>query len=287
MNGWIEVIGRMKSIEAQISVIIPTYNRSSVIERAVQSVLNQSYQNWVLMIVDDGSTDNTLEVLDKYLVDERIRVISTENQGVSAARNLGIREAKTDWICFLDSDDEWLGHKLEKQIDLIKEGNKVIHTNEIWIRNGVRVNPHKKHEKKGGDIFIECIPLCAMSPSTIMIHRSIFNDVGVFKEDYPCCEDYDLWLRITAKYPVSYVEDFCINKYGGHEDQLSRQFIAMDYWRVKSLLDIVESKDLNIHQKKLVKETLNKKLDILMKGYLKHGNLEKYREVTSLYKDIH
>ncbi len=101
---------------------------------------------------------------------------------------------------------------------------RVCHTDEIWIRNGRRVNARKKHGKKGGWIFQHCLPLCAMSPSSIMIHRDVFTALGGFDERLPACEDYDLWLRITARYPVLFTRQPLIEKYGGHDDQLSRKY---------------------------------------------------------------
>jgi glycosyltransferase involved in cell wall biosynthesis len=168
--------------------------------------LSQSCLPNEIIVVDDGSTDDTSALMTS--VYPEIVFIQQSNTGVSCTRNVGIKRASGDWIAFLDSDDEWLPRKLEKQINELKSGAdyKVCHTEELWVRNGVRVNQMKKHKKSGGWIFPQCLPLCAMSPSSILINHSVFEDIGDFDTTLPACEDYDLWLRITAKYPVLYIE---------------------------------------------------------------------------------
>lgn len=265
-----------------VSVIIPTFNRAHVLKRAIDSVYNQTYKNIELIIVNDGSTDDTLQLLEQY----EAKVFTTKNQGVSAARNLGIKIATGQWIAFLDSDDQWLLDKIEKQINysLINPHINIIHGDEIWIRNGKRVNPKNKHKKGGGDQFFACVKLCAISPSVVILKKEIFDDIGLFDENYPCCEDYDLWLRITSKMEVGYLDDFLINKYGGHEDQLSRKYKAMDYWRVKSLDNILKSDELSNEKYQLAKEELKIKANILLKGYEKHNNYSaEYEEVKGIF----
>ena len=219
----------------KISVIIPTHNRAWSIRRAIESVLSQSFEDFELLIVDDGSTDQTQDIL-KTFKDFRIQVIKLKKgQGVSKARNEGIAQAQGEWLAFLDSDDEWLPHKLKAQWDYVslRPKIKVVHGEEVWIRRGVRVNPKKKHTKPKGWIFQRCLPLCAISPSTVMIHRTVLQKVGAFDPEMIVCEDYDLWLRITPFYEVGLLEVPIIKKYGGHEDQLSARYKAMDYFRVR------------------------------------------------------
>ena len=258
----------------RISVIIPSYNRAPVLGRAVRSVFAQS---WVaeggeieVILIDDGSTDSTSRLIEQEFSGVTYRY--QENAGVSAARNAGLRLASSDWVALLDSDDEWLPHKLAQQTQLLDQtGLKVCHTEEIWIRNGVRVNQMHKHRKSGGWIFKQCLPLCAMSPSSIIIHRSVLDDVGWFDESLPACEDYDLWLRITAKHEVAFVEQPCINKYGGHDDQLSRQHWGMDRFRVRALEKILDQ-ELPRDYQAAARETLIQKLQILKQGADKHQN---------------
>lgn len=265
----------------KISIIIPTYNRAHTLERAIKSVLNQTYKNYQLIVVDDGSIDNTNQIIANY---PQVDYLKQNNQGVSSARNLGIKHAKGDWIALLDSDDEWLASKLELQVEysLNHPQIELIHGEEIWIRNGARVNPMKKHQKGGGDQFAQSLKLCCISPSAVLIKKTLLDSVGTFREDYPVCEDYDLWLKITAKYPVGFVSNPIIQKYGGHEDQLSRKHVAMDYYRIKSIDWILTNGDLEAEKRKLAIDELKKKAKILIKGYEKHNNLENLAEIKSI-----
>lgn len=258
-----------------ISVVIPTYNRSAVICRAIDSVLRQTRPADEIIVIDDGSTDDTLPLLSSRYAKQITIVESPKNAGVSTARNIGIRRSGGDWIALLDSDDEWLAGKLASQEQALQlDPHLLCHTEEIWIRNGRRVNPMNKHAKHGGDIFMDCLPLCAISPSSVLIHRDLINSIGNFDESLPACEDYDLWLRICSKHSVLFVETPQLLKYGGHEDQLSKQHWGMDRFRVKALQKILTSNTLDFEQRKLAVSTLTKKARILQKGALKHNNNE-------------
>jgi len=260
----------------KVTVVIPTFNRAELLARAIESVLIQKL-DLEIIVVDDGSTDHTEQLIGNNYPE--VRYIKQSNQGVSAARNFAIKQASNEWIALLDSDDEWLPHKLVSQLAELKKTNlKICHTQEIWIRNGVRVNQMNKHKKHGGQIFKHCLPLCAMSPSSIVIHKSVFDDVGLFDESLPACEDYDLWLRIAAFYKVAYIEEPCIRKYGGHEDQLSRQYWGMDRFRVIALEKLLNDPHavacLDYDSKLATHNMLLKKLKILLKGAIKHDNQE-------------
>ena len=258
----------------QISLIIPTFNRCSTLQRALTSVLQQTILPDEIIVVDDGSTDGTAQMMSREFPE--LVYVAQENKGVSAARNKGIQLAQGDWFAFLDSDDTWLPEKLAMQICALTESPeiKICHSDEIWIRNGVRVNAMLKHKKAGGWIFKQYLPLCAMSPSAIMIHRSVFDDVGLFDESLPACEDYDLWLRITAKYPVLFIEQPLINKYGGHDDQLSHQYWGMDRFRIQALEKIITHPGLSSENKKDATQMLVKKARIFKNGALKRGKTE-------------
>ena len=257
-----------------LSIIIPTFNRSELLYRALNSVFMQTYSDYEVIVIDDGSTDGTAEMLQKNFT--QVRYFYQSNKGVSASRNKGLELAKGRWIAFLDSDDEWLPHKLEKQISLLKAkpDYKICHTEEIWVRNGVRVNQMKKHRKTGGWIFPQCLPLCVMSPSSILIHHSVFDSIGNFDTSLPACEDYDLWLRITAKYPVLYIEEPQIKKYGGHEDQLSKKHWGMDRYRIQALQNIISGETLNNENKQKAIAMLLKKCKVFQKGALKRGKID-------------
>ena len=270
-------------MNTSVSVIIPTYNRWQVLRRAIDSVLAQSVTANEIIVVDDGSTDNTHTLLQSTFGD-RIKVLVQPNRGVSAARNAGLKIASGDWIALLDSDDEWLPEKLQQQIEVLEQNSSCVlcHTDEIWVRNGVRVNPMKKHKKTGGDIFAQCLPLCAISPSSALIKKDIFKTIGLFNESLPACEDYDLWLRICAAHPVHYLDKKLLIKYGGHEDQLSRKHWGMDRYRIKSLHQLLTKTDLSPEQHRLTIGMLEQKIHILLKGAVKHDNQKLSNECHSL-----
>ena len=268
-----------------VSVIIPTYNRCDVLSRAVDSVLSQSFQDFELIIIDDGSTDQTEEILKKYSTN--LIVYKQKNKGVSAARNYGIQLANAPYLAFLDSDDWWMPLKLEAQLEALRQSkNHVIHTNEIWIRNGKRVNQCKHHAKQGGWIYEKMLPLCAMSPSSILIHRSVIEQTGLFDESFPVCEDYDLWLRITSRFPVDFLEAPYIVKTGGHSDQLSRSMPGMDQFRVfalaKALRDCPLDKDLRAKTMKMMQE----KAIVFINGCLKRGKKMEAQIMIDFVKEL-
>ena len=257
-----------------ISVVIPTYNRAHTIARAIDSVLAQTYGNFELIVVDDASTDETLDILKGY--GGRIKVLKQQrNEGVSVSRNRGVREAKGSYICFLDSDDAWRPQKLEFQVNLLeREDFKIIHSEEIWIRKGVRVNPKKIHQKYGGWIFKECLPRCIISPSAVMIEKETFLQEGGFDETLVVCEDYDLWAKLTCRYEVGFIEEPLIIKYGGHRDQLSRRYRGIDYYRIVSLERIRKHRSLSNEQKQLVSREIARKCRILTAARLRHKLLD-------------
>jgi glycosyltransferase involved in cell wall biosynthesis len=242
--------------------------------------LNQTYKALEVLVVDDGSTDDTERVLSKYK--DQIQVFKIKNSGVSAARNHAIKLASGDWVALLDSDDEWLPERLQAQVDLSKlfPNLKLIHGEEIWIRKGKRVNQKKIHKKEGGYIYQNCLPLCCISPSASLIKKEVFEELGYFDEEFPVCEDYDLWLKITAKYEVGFVTEPIINKYGGHEDQLSQKYFAMDLYRVRAMVRMLDT-PLQKDDREATLDQIIRKSEILILGYKKHNNLKDLPEVES------
>ena len=258
-----------------ISVVIPTYNRRQTIGRSIDSILNQTLFPSEIIVVDDGSTDGTSDYIQSNF--PSIRLLQQSNKGVSSARNMGIRSSNSDWVALLDSDDEWFPKKLEKQVMTLSQNLdiKFCHTEEIWIRNGVRVNQMKKHQKYGGHIFNKCLDMCRISPSSVLFDRSILYDVGYFDKDQKVCEDYDLWLRITAKYPVLYIDESLIKKYGGHEDQLSKVKDGIESHRIKVLEKLIMQKFTSV-QKNAMLKMLIEKLTIFSIGAQKRGKIKAY-----------
>ncbi len=264
------------------SAVIPAYNRKDRIQPTIESVLNQSVLPREIIVVDDGSTDGTSEFIKSTFPD--VKVVTQANQGVSAARNRGIMEAKGEWVAFLDSDDEWLPSKLEIQSSWLRNHPdiKICHCDEIWIRNQVRVNPGKRHKKQGGWIYLNCLPLCVISPSAVVINQEIFDEVGVFDECLPACEDYELWLRITPKFEVGYVDRQLLVKHGGHSDQLSKAYAGMDRFRITALVKSLEQGVLSSAQRKSTIETLINKTEIYLKGARKRGKLFEVNDLETL-----
>ena len=261
----------MKTIQSPpVSVILPTFNRAWSLKKAIDSVLSQEYPNLETIVVDDGSTDDTPALLSSY--GTRIRVIRQANQGVSAARNTGIRAAHGDLITLLDSDDAWLPGKLSAQVDFFNAHPEALicQTEEIWIRHGKRVNPKRRHKKHRGMIFERCLPLCLISPSAVMTRRTLLDDVGLFDEQLPACEDYDLWLRITWKYPVALIDAPLIVKHGGHDDQLSAM-PQLDRYRIQAIVKILRQGVLSADQTAAALGVLTKKCTIYAAGCHKRG----------------
>jgi len=271
---------------ASVSVVIPAYNRAHLLERCLDSVLGQTLAADEIIVVDDGSTDNTVSTLKSLHPD--IKLIQQDNLGVSAARNTGISAARHDWIALLDSDDVWHENKLERQIMALNDAPEylICHSDEIWIRNGIRVNQMIKHKKAGGHIFQHCLPLCAISPSAVIIHRSLFEEIGLFDETLPACEDYELWLRICSRYPVLYIDEALITKHGGHDDQLSRQHWGMDRFRIQALNKIVSENKLNDSDRDAAIKMMLNKINIYLAGAKKHGNtdhVEDFKQLLTKY----
>ena len=254
-----------------VSVIIPTYNRAALVREAIDSVLSQTYRPFELIVVDDGSTDATGGILSQY--GRAITVITAVHSGPSAARNRGIRACRGDFIAFLDSDDIWLPDKLKRQMDFFRDNRdcRVCQTREVWIRNGRRVNPRKKHRMYSGWIFEKCLPLCIVSPSSVIMHRCVLEDVGLFDESMPACEDYDLWLRIAPRYPIHLIDEELIVKRGGHADQQSRTVPALDRLRIQSLCKALESGRLHASHYAAARGELERKCRIYGNGCLKRG----------------
>lgn len=262
-----------------VSVVIPTYNREQFLKRAIDSVCKQILSCKEIIVVNDGSTDNSLELLRKIKKESVVPVviINSDNQGVSAARNAGIKNATCDFIAFLDSDDHWHKRKLESQFnDLFNDHNHdICHTKEKWLRRGEHLNQKKKHIPRQGDIFSHCLQLCAVGMSTVMVHKVIFQKVGYFDERLKCCEDYDLWLRVSSKYPFLLVDKPLTIKEGGREDQLSYiHRLGMDEKRIYSIRKLLDSGELESENRQLALSEFERKIRIFADGCIKHGKTE-------------
>jgi len=255
----------------KLSVVIPTCNRAHTLARALDSVLAQTLPPAEIIVVDDGSQDATGELLRQRY--PQVTVLRQVNSGVSRARNRGVAAARFDWVAFLDSDDSWLPHKLATQARALQSSDsRLCHSDEIWIRHGRRVNPMRKHAKRGGEIFLHCLPRCAISPSTTVLHKTLFDAAGRFDESLPACEDYDLWLRVCSRHPVLYVPEQLAVRYAGHDDQLSKRHWGMDRFRVQALARLLQDSTLRADYRLAALRTVLEKLDVLIAGAQKRNN---------------
>jgi glycosyltransferase involved in cell wall biosynthesis len=253
-----------------ISVVIPTYNRYEVLKRALTSVYEQTHKPKEVIIIDDGSTDETSQIIKTF---PDAKYYYQKNSGVSSARNLGIEKANYEWIAFLDSDDEWHAEKLQEHLELhlTKPELQMSYTDEKWIRGAKEVKVPKRYRKFGGDIFKECLSHCIIAPSATIIHKDLLARVGLFDESLEVCEDYDLWLRVAIENEIGLVDKKLITKYGGDEDQLSMKFWGMDRFRVRALEKLLEMSE---SKEELIKNMLIEKYTLLLKGAKKHDRIQ-------------
>jgi glycosyltransferase involved in cell wall biosynthesis len=207
-----------------VSVIIPTHNRAKLIGKAIKSVLNQTYQDFEIIIVDDGSTDNTEETV-KSFNNFKIRYIShSNNRGISAARNTGIRASRGKYIALLDSDDEWLPEKLDQQIKVFQNASSEVGVVCSWSYNiDEKGNYISKRclPKKDGYIYEDLLSTDPISVPTVLIRKECFHRVGLFDNLLNAQQDWDMWIRI-AKYYKFVLIKIPLVKYRIHPNQISK-----------------------------------------------------------------
>jgi glycosyltransferase involved in cell wall biosynthesis len=271
-------------MEPMVSVIIPTYNRGPFLRKALDSVLAQTFRGFELIVVDSRSTDDTPRILDGF--GDGLTVLQSARGNPGAARNLGIRHSRAPLVAFLDSDDWWHPEKLSVQLDAMERepAYAISHTQEIWYTGGRILPQRPKHRKYHGWIFPRCLPLCAVSPSTVIARRELFDRIGLFDESLVCCEDYDLWLRMSASHPFLLVDRELTFKDGGREDQMSRiHRVGMDRHRIRSLVNILSAQGLlDGGQRLLALRELERKCRIYGHGCLKHGKVEEGERYLAL-----
>jgi glycosyltransferase involved in cell wall biosynthesis len=269
-----------------VSAIITTYNRRDFLREALQSVLAQDYPNLEVVVIDDGSDDGSfLEVRELP-----VRYLWQPNRGISSARNRGLTLVRGEYVAFLDADDLWHPRKITTQVRRMIEENAVLsYTDEAWIRNGRRVNQRKRHAKYSGHIFNRCLPLCIISPSSVLMGRGLVEEAGGFDESLPACEDYDLWLRVTARYPVLFIDEALIVKRGGHADQLSRKYPVMDQFRIKAIVKVLDADLIEGDLREQAVRELCHKCRIVGEGALKRGRADEarsYRRLAARYTEV-
>lgn len=268
----------------EISVIIPTFNRKNFLKEALLSVFNQTFKNYEVIVYDDGSTDNTSELIKQLQQYYPINYLySNQNKGPSYARNRAVEAAKGKYIAFLDSDDLWLKNKLKIQHHFVKENQiRICQTDEFWIRDGKKVNPMNKHKKPSGDVFERSLDLCVVSPSAVMLEKKLFEENGGFDENLPACEDYDLWLRISLKEHIYLIDKKLVIKRGGHSDQLSQTIPYLDRYRIYSMQKLLDTNGLCEVKRTLITKKLREKCCIMIQGLKKKL---KYEEAI-VYENI-
>lgn len=202
----------MVKTNPKVSVIIPCYNREATLPRTLDSVIDQSYGNIEVIIVDDGSTDASPAVIDDYVsrYPDRFRVIRTSNGGPYAARNLALDNATGEFIAFLDSDDYWAGGKIEKQVKLYEENEELglQHTAVTQIDGAGNVYKHSVlGEGFSGNCFRKLLVRNGIATSSVMVPKFVFDKVGNFNEKYRARGDWEMWTRISRAYPIYYIEE--------------------------------------------------------------------------------
>ncbi|AIH04115.1 MULTISPECIES: glycosyltransferase [Thermodesulfobacterium] len=267
-----------------VSVIIPTYNRAYILFKAIESVLNQTFKNLEIIVVDDGSTDQTPKLITRYPV----VYVKKPRKGVAHARNRGLFHAKGRYIAFLDSDDMFTPTKLEEQLLFFEKhpSYKIVQTDEIWYKGEKRLNPKKIHKKAEGWFFERAVKLCVVSMSTVLIKKELFEEIGVFDEEFWVCEDYEFWLRVAIKTPVGLIPKPLVIKSGGREDQLSATK-GLDYYRTLALIKLFKNyqKELSLEQKLILFGEAKNKFNIFYRGALKHGNLNQAFNLKKLFEE--
>jgi glycosyltransferase involved in cell wall biosynthesis len=241
---------------------------------AIDSVLAQSVTAFELIVIDDGSTDGTSEHLTS--LGKTIRFERIEHSGSAAARNCGVALAQAPFIAFLDSDDLWAPTKLQRQLAFMRANPAcaILQTDEIWIRNGRRVNPGMRHRKRAGDIFIDSLRTCLISMSATIMRTDLFRSLGGFDEIMTAAEDYDLWLRILIDREAGLLDEPLVTRRGGHPDQTSATTPAIDRFRILALTKLLADDRLSPMRRSAVVEVLAEKCRIYAGGLARRGRIE-------------
>jgi glycosyltransferase involved in cell wall biosynthesis len=257
-----------------------------MMREAIESVLAQRDACFELIVVDDGSTDGAAEEVEAIMRESgrAIRLLRIENRGVAAARNAGAVLASAPLLAFLDSDDLWAPHKLNRQIGFMRANPQcaISQTEEIWIRGGVRVNPGIRHRKRRGDFFVDSLRTCLISPSAAIMRMELFREAGGFDEDFRAAEDYDLWLRILARHEAELLPEPLAMRRAGHPGQLSATAPAIDRFRILALLKLLAGSGLNEARRAAARDALTEKAEIFAKGMQRRGRERDSRFILAI-----
>ncbi|MFP4180466.1 MAG: glycosyltransferase family 2 protein [Spirochaetaceae bacterium] len=300
---------RKPGAKPTVSVVVPVYNRPGLVTQAVRSALFQTYFDLEVIVVDDGSHTFFEEMVERFSPDPRFRYTRIEHSGMPGkVRNRGVAQARGEFIAFLDSDDIWYPEKLELQMDLFRkleeqgrgEDVPLVHCREVWMRDGKVVNQKGQLHRRSGDVFTDSLCKCTIGPSTAVIRTKVFRSLGGFRENLEVAEDYELWLRLTSRYEVGYVDRPLIIKRAGHEGQLSEKYGQIEIFRIDALRKLVEGKWFSRQfvggeaEERMGRELQNRaeqeysrKCRIYAKGSRKRGKTAEakwYEEVAETYR---
>jgi glycosyltransferase involved in cell wall biosynthesis len=283
---------QMKAFNPLVTVIIPTWNRKELLAEAVGSVVEQSFRDYEIIIVDDGSTDGTKEFCEDFAEQfgaEKLRYLGIPHCGKpGAVRNRGAEKARGCFLAFLDSDDLWTPEKLQLQVDWLVANPdiKFLHTREKWLRQGKVVSQRKMKFQREGWVFKDALQKCTIGPSTVMIERSLYEETGGFREDLEIAEDYEYWLRVTSRFPVGYLDVPLTIKRAGFGDHLSEKYEQIEIFRMKGLQDLVERDFLEGEFKMLAALELTRKYSIYTAGCRKRGKIAEAGHYDALVNDL-
>lgn len=286
-----------------VTVVVPTCNRKDFVTQALHSVFSQNYRNFEIVVVDDGSTDGTAahllrtfgaEARAVELVARRnpaaltpfyhtfthqgllVRYEYHQNRGLGAARNRGIRHARGSYIAFLEAEDIWEPGHLRSQIDFLEghRGACIARVGERPAKEGPRSRRARRGEVASGNLFAQALEQAPAGISCAVVHRSCFAECGEFDENMPACEDYDLWLRLTARFPVYYVEGPEVTRRAPRPDGSPHAWTS-DRFRVYSLEKSFQSGQLDSEQRFLVSQALVRRCERLVEGYRRQKSEER------------
>ncbi len=294
------------------SVIIPFYQREDLLLEALQSALNQSCKEYEIILINDG-TPHISDKLQRCIADYPvIRYVEQPHSGFpGAVRNRGVAHATGEWLAFLDSDDLWVPHKLERckayingagstamsagtdstalHLHNLPKVYPLIHSREEWIRNGERVSQRKQKHAREGDIFFDALKKCIIGPSTTVMRRDIFLELGGFREDIEIAEDYELWLRYCDRYKVSYIEEPLVIKRAGPWEQLSTKYQEIEIFRIHALKELVDREIFTKDHQQEASQELARKCHIYGMGAEKRGDQHRadtYYSLANRYNPV-
>ena len=263
-----------KNVSPIVSVVIPTYNRKNIIPRAIESVLNQTYKNFEIIIVDDGSTDGTIDFLTNQY-DSKLKCVLQKNQGASSARNRGINEAKGKYIAFLDSDDEWVASKLETQMAFLEKNPEIaLLCGKTYRSDDIKKTNSYLTKKIIGNLFTTLYSHSFVSTPTVIVKKNILDQVGGFDINYKSAEDFDLWLKITHDYKCAFLPGLVaiVNREG---DNLSTDKITL---HIHALEILEKHYDKNRIPPLVYKKAISNSCIALGRNYLSSGQIAKAKK---------